>query len=149
MRTEARFPAVGAGAGHYESFYIKATRPGGGGAVWIRHTVHQRPGEPRTGSVWFTHFDAELAGPQATKLTVGADDVSAPSGAYIRIDGALLEPGHARAELETIPPGSPGTSSSSPRRRRFAISPTGSSTTRRCRGRSSSRRIPTPATTAR
>ena len=101
MRTEARFPAVGSGAGHYESFYIKATRPGGGGAVWIRHTVHQRPGEPRTGSIWFTHFDAELAGPQATKLTVGADEVAAPTGAYIKVDGALLEPGRARAELET------------------------------------------------
>ena len=45
MRTEARFPGIGPGSGHYESFYIKATRPGGGRAIWIRHTVHKRPGE--------------------------------------------------------------------------------------------------------
>ena len=31
-------------AGHYESFYIKACRPGGGQGIWIRHTVHKRPG---------------------------------------------------------------------------------------------------------
>ena len=29
MRTEARFPGLDRGAGHYESFYIKATRPAG------------------------------------------------------------------------------------------------------------------------
>ena len=44
MRTEARFPGLDRGAGHYESFYMKATRPGGGRAIWIRHTVHKRPG---------------------------------------------------------------------------------------------------------
>ena len=32
-------------AGHYESFYLKLTQPGGGRAAWIRHTVHKRPGE--------------------------------------------------------------------------------------------------------
>ena len=53
MRTEARFPGAGAGAGHYESFYIKATRPGGGRGFWIRHTIHKRPGEALAGSVWF------------------------------------------------------------------------------------------------
>ena len=42
MRTEARFPGVPSGAGHYESFYVKAARPGGGRGVWIRHTVHKR-----------------------------------------------------------------------------------------------------------
>jgi hypothetical protein len=58
VRTEARFPGAGEGAGHYESFYIKAPRPGGGRGVWIRHTVPVRPGEPLVGSVWFTLFDA-------------------------------------------------------------------------------------------
>ena len=41
---EARFPKVPAKGGHYESFYIKACRPGGGHGIWIRHTVHKRPG---------------------------------------------------------------------------------------------------------
>ncbi len=101
MRTEARFPEVGPGAGHYESFYIKATRPGGGAGIWIRHTVHQRPDEPRTASIWFTVFDAERPGPVATKVTVGADELSAPTGAYIKVADALLEPGRARGEIST------------------------------------------------
>ena len=45
MRTQARFPGVERGAGHYESFYIKATDPSGGRGVWIRQTVNKRPGE--------------------------------------------------------------------------------------------------------
>ena len=101
MRTEARFPEVEPGAGHYESFYIKATRPGGGAGIWIRHTVHQRPDEPRTASIWFTVFNAERPGPVATKVTVGADELSAPTGAYIKVAGALLEPGRARGEIST------------------------------------------------
>ena len=67
MRTEARFPGVGAGSGHYESFYIKATRPGGGRAIWIRHTVHKRPDAELTGSIWFTLFDAERRGAAGDK----------------------------------------------------------------------------------
>ena len=101
MRTEARFPGAGRGAGHYESFYIKATRPGGGRAVWIRHTVHKRPNAELNGAVWFTLFDAGSPGPRATKLTVSSADVSAPAGSYIEVDGALLQPGLARGEIST------------------------------------------------
>jgi hypothetical protein len=101
VRTEARFPGVSPGAGHYESFYIKATRPGGGRAIWIRHTVHKRPGEELTGSLWVTLFDAEAPGPRATKVTVGAEAVSAPPGAYIDVAGARLGPGTASGEATT------------------------------------------------
>jgi hypothetical protein len=101
VRTEARFPRVGAESGHYESFYIKATRPGGGRGIWIRHTVHKRPGEELSGSIWFTLFDADASGPQATKLTVGASEVSAPAGAYIKVADALLEPGAATGNATT------------------------------------------------
>jgi hypothetical protein len=96
VRTEAKFPEIPARAGHYESFYIKATEPGGGRGVWIRHTIHQRPDEPATASLWFTYFDASAPGPRATKQTVGRDELSFPSGAYIRIGDSLLEPGRAR-----------------------------------------------------
>lgn len=96
MRTEARFPAVDASAGHYESFYIKATRPGGGQGVWIRHTVHKRPREEATASVWFTLFDADAPGPRATKVTVPASELGAPSGAHIKVADSVLEPGRAR-----------------------------------------------------
>ncbi len=54
MRTEARFPGVRQGAGHYESFYVKAPTPQGGRGVWIRHTVHKRPGEAPSASLWLT-----------------------------------------------------------------------------------------------
>ena len=96
MRTTARFPEVSPDAGHYESFYIKAAQPGGGRAVWIRHTVHQRPGEATSASLWFTFFDADASGPRATKQTVGADGLSVPAGAYIQVADAVLEPGRAR-----------------------------------------------------
>ena len=95
MRTEAKFPQIPAGAGHYESFYIKATEPGGGRGIWIRHTIHQRPGEPASASLWFTYFDSDAAGPRATKQTVGRDELSFPDDAYIRVGSAVLEPGRA------------------------------------------------------
>jgi hypothetical protein len=101
VRTEARFPAVEQKAGHYESFYVKATRPGGGQAVWIRHTVHKRPGGELDGSIWFTLFDAEAAGPRATKVTVPAGEVSAGAGSYITVNGASLGDGVARGEAKT------------------------------------------------
>ena len=101
MRTEARFGAVGDAAGHYESFFCKATRPGGGQGIWIRHTVHKRPGERPTASIWFTLFDADATGPRAIKLTVPATELSAPTGGYIRVADALLAPGFARGAIAT------------------------------------------------
>jgi hypothetical protein len=101
VRTEARFDALDRGAGHYESFYLKATRPGGGQGLWIRHTVHKRPGEEPTASIWFTLFDAEAARPRATKLTVPGAELSAPPGGYIRVAKAELAPGSARGEIAT------------------------------------------------
>jgi hypothetical protein len=100
MRTEARFPGVAAKAGHYESFYIKACRPGGGAAIWIRHTVHKRPGEQPTAALWFTYFDADAPGPRATKAQFGAGELSVPSGAYIQVAGSILEPGRAHGAIE-------------------------------------------------
>jgi hypothetical protein len=91
---------VGLKDGHYESFYIKATRPGGGQGIWIRHTVHKRPGEEPSASIWLTLFDAEADGPQAAKLTVPAEELSAPDGAYIQVAGATLEPGRAIGAIE-------------------------------------------------
>jgi hypothetical protein len=101
VRTEARFPRVDRGAGHYESFYIKATRPGGGQGVWLRHTVHKRPGEDPTAALWLTVFDAEAPSPRAVKASFPAGELSCPDGAYIAIDGATLEPGRATGRLET------------------------------------------------
>jgi hypothetical protein len=68
--TEARFPVVPPGAGHYESFYVKACDAGRPLGVWIRYTVHKRPGAEPKGSLWFTLFDAALDGPRAGKVTL-------------------------------------------------------------------------------
>lgn len=99
--SEARFPDVGEKAGHYESFYVKACRPGGGQGIWIRHTVHKRPGEEPSASVWFTLFDAEAAGVRATKLTVPSSELGVPEGGWIRVAGAEIGPGRAVGSIET------------------------------------------------
>ncbi len=100
-RTEARFPQVPEKAGHYESFYLKLCRPGGGLGAWIRHTVHKRPGEPATCALWFVLFDADAAGPRATKRQFGADALEAPPHSFIRIDEAVLADGRATGSVST------------------------------------------------
>ncbi|HXS47892.1 MAG TPA: hypothetical protein VN756_10570, partial [Solirubrobacterales bacterium] len=101
MNQGARFPQVAAKAGHYESFYIKACRPGGGQGIWIRHTVHKRPGAEPNASIWFVLFDREADGPRATKVTVPATELSAPAGSWIKIDGAEVGPGRAAGAIDT------------------------------------------------
>jgi hypothetical protein len=101
VRTSARFPAVDRGAGHYESFYIKTTQPGGGLGIWLRHTVHKRPESEPTASLWLTVFDADAPEPVATKLTVGSERLAAPEAGYIEIADARLEPGRAMGALST------------------------------------------------
>jgi hypothetical protein len=101
VRTQARFPEVPEKAGHYESFYLKLAQPGGGRAAWIRHTVHKRPGEQATCALWFVLFDADAAGPRATKRQFGADELSADSDTYIRVADASLTDGRATGRLET------------------------------------------------
>jgi len=101
VRTEARFPTLDRGAGHYESFYIKAVRPEGGLGVWIRHTIHKRPDAEPTASVWFVLFDAEAPSPAAAKATFPASELTAGHGAYVTVDGARLEPGRAVGEIRT------------------------------------------------
>jgi hypothetical protein len=101
MEERARFPEVKAKAGHYESFYLKACEPGGGRGIWIRHTVHKRPGAEPRGSIWFVLFDREAAGPRATKATVPSSQLSAPDGSWIRVAEAEIGPGRAEGSLRT------------------------------------------------
>jgi hypothetical protein len=101
VRTEARFPKVPEKAGHYESFYLKLTQPGGGRAAWIRHTVHKRPGEAATCALWFVLFDADATGPRATKRQFGADELSAAPDTYIRVADATLTDGRATGRVAT------------------------------------------------
>ncbi len=101
MDQGARFPQVAAKAGHYESFYIKACRPGGGQGIWIRHTVHKRPGAEAKASIWFVLFDREAEAPRATKVTVPAAELSVPDGSWIKVDGAEVGPGRAVGTVDT------------------------------------------------
>jgi hypothetical protein len=101
MDEGARFPRVAAKAGHYESFYVKACEPGGGRGIWIRHTVHKRPGAEPNASIWFVLFDREAAGPRATKVTVPAAQLSVPEGSWIRVADAVIGPGRAEGSVDT------------------------------------------------
>lgn len=101
MEERARYAEVAARRGHYESFYVKACRPDGGLGIWIRHTVHKRPGQDPNGSIWFTLFDREADAPRATKVTVPASEVSAPEGGWIRVAGAEIGPGRADGAVAT------------------------------------------------
>ncbi len=101
MDQGARFPRVAEKAGHYESFYIKACRPGGGQGIWIRHTVHKRPGVEPNASIWFVLFDREADGPRATKVTVPAAELSVPPESWVRVDGAEIGPGRAAGAVDT------------------------------------------------
>ncbi len=101
MDQGARFPRVGEKAGHYESFYIKACRPGGGQGIWIRHTVHKRPGAEPNASIWFVLFDRDAEEPRATKATVPAAELSVPAQSWIKVDGAEVGPGRAVGVVDT------------------------------------------------
>ena len=89
--TDARFPGVPAGAGHYESFYLKACHPSDHLGAWIRYTVHKRPDGGPNGSVWFTLFDGSADGPRASKATLPSP--VAGDGAWIRVGESRLGAG--------------------------------------------------------
>lgn len=100
MRTEARFQDLPAGAGHYESFYLKAASPASDRALWIRHTVHKRPGAEPTAAIWFVLFGGGSP-PRATKATFGADALEVPEGSYLRVADARIGPGKAAGSITT------------------------------------------------
>jgi hypothetical protein len=92
----------------YESFYLRTVSPQAPVGVWIRQTVHKRPGGRPQGSVWCTVFDARRGAPYMHKLTTG--ELTVPPGGWIAVgdaaesrgqgqgpgEGAILRPGDAR-----------------------------------------------------
>jgi hypothetical protein len=86
--SDARFPAVGPAAGHYESFYLKCGDTTNRQALWLRYTVHKRPGEAPVGSLWATLFDGE--GPHAAKVSPGPEQLGVGGADWVRIgDGRI------------------------------------------------------------
>jgi hypothetical protein len=96
MQATAVFPNAPAKAGMYESFYLRALAPGEPVGVWVRYTVHKRPGERAKGSVWCTVFDARQGRPWMHKLTT--EQLSAPTDGWIAIGGSRLGDGFAEGE---------------------------------------------------
>ena len=101
--TERRSPRRGsrrraAVAPHYESYFLKAHHPAEPRALWLRHTVHQRPGEPKTASLWLTLFDAPLPTPvRAGKVTVGGGRAGRPADGLYRASAAAERRTRSRA----------------------------------------------------
>ena len=97
LPTRARFPEVPLKAGHYESFYVKAAHPSEPQALWIRYTVHKRPGASVQGSLWLTFFDGSAGGPWAAKETRA--EVGAAADHYIHVGESVLAPDRAHGRL--------------------------------------------------
>ena len=83
MHASAIFPRMPIHAGGYESFYLRAVSPSEPVGVWIRYTVHKRPGQPPLGSVWCTLFDATRGHPFMHKLTTPV--LREPPGGWIEV----------------------------------------------------------------
>jgi hypothetical protein len=88
--TAARFPDVGRRAGFYESFYLRACDPSERRGIWIRHTVHKKPGVEPQASLWFVLFDPAAGAPYAVKQTHPAPELSSGNGDWIRIGDSRL-----------------------------------------------------------
>lgn len=96
MQAQAVFPTAGRERGMYESFYLRAVAPGEPVGVWLRHTVHKRPGAPPQGSMWCTVFDARAGHPWMHKLT--SDRLSAPAGQWIAVEESVFGPDGAQGD---------------------------------------------------
>jgi hypothetical protein len=83
MTVDPLFPDAAIGAGMYESFYLRAVSPEEPVGVWIRYTIHKRPGHAPSGSLWCTVFDASAGSPFMHKHTT--TEVSEPAGGWIEI----------------------------------------------------------------
>ena len=103
----------------YESHYLRAVDPARPRGAWIRHTSHQRPGEPPTGALWCTVWDAEAGPPYAVKQSL--PEPAPPAGARFFGDppGRSADPSGRSAEPAAGPSDGPSGSSAG-RYERFA-----------------------------
>jgi hypothetical protein len=93
MATSAVYVSARPRAGLYESFYLRAIAPDRPLGVWIRYTVHKRPGTAPRGSLWWTLFDPTRPRPVQYKHTTPR--LTVPAGGWIAIDDAVMGPGGA------------------------------------------------------
>ncbi|HEX5145652.1 MAG TPA: hypothetical protein VFV85_01410 [Conexibacter sp.] len=88
--SDARYPAVAQAAGHYESFYLKCGDAAARQALWLRYTVHKRPGAAPVGSLWATLFDAEADGPRGAKVSPGPEALGSGGADWLRVADARV-----------------------------------------------------------
>jgi hypothetical protein len=109
MRAHPVFSQAKPSVGMYESFYLRAVSPLEPVGVWIRHTVHKPPGDPATGSIWCTVFDASAGEPFMAKVT--SERLERPRHGWIEVgeqasfgpDGAAGTCGGASWSLRITP----------------------------------------------
>jgi hypothetical protein len=87
------FPSAPLRKGMYESFYLRAVAPQEPLGLWVRYTVHKRPGHAPRGSVWCTFFDGARGGPFMHKAT--SEQLATPAKGWIAIAGSVLGPAAA------------------------------------------------------
>ncbi len=97
LPADARYPAVPHADGHYESYYLKVADAASRRAVWLRYTVHKRPGETPIGSLWATLF--EVGGPYAAKYSPPPDALDCGGVDHLRIGSSRIGPDGAHGEL--------------------------------------------------
>src|SRR5215207_915928 len=100
LPSDARYPAVDLDAGHYESFYLKAADAASRRAVWLRYTVHKRPGERPVGSLWATLFG--VGAPRAAKVSAPPEQLGAGGHDYLRIGGSRIGPDGATGKIPDL-----------------------------------------------
>jgi hypothetical protein len=93
-----RAPAAPLGAALYESHYLTAVAPGGGRALWLRHTALKRPGDRPRPTAWFTFFDVSAPAPRALRVTA-PEPLGDPGEAWWRSSLGEMGPSGARGEL--------------------------------------------------
>ncbi len=86
----AVFPSAAPRAGMYESFYLRAVSPEEPRGLWIRYTVHKRPGQRPRGSLWCTFFDGSDTRPFQHKLST--DVLTIPASGWIAVGEAQFGP---------------------------------------------------------
>lgn len=88
------FPSTPTEAGMYESFYLRAVSPERPVGVWVRCTVHKRPGRAPAGSVWCTVFDASQGAPPGPFMHKETTErLSVPDAGWIAIGDTSMGPG--------------------------------------------------------
>ncbi|HSO31294.1 MAG TPA: tocopherol cyclase family protein [Labilithrix sp.] len=89
------------GGGHVESWFLKATEPGGRRAVWLKNTVFAQRGMPPLAEAWAVVFD-RARGHVAVKTQVPLERARFARGTLdVEVDGCELSLGRARGTLAT------------------------------------------------